>query len=114
MKAMHCGHPSRPEEIHGHADFEGHCRKWPREPEGMDAADLRQGRAANSNNTHFQFWRQDNRPVQLVTTAVFEQKLNYLHNNPVAEGYVELAEEYVYCSAPAIAGKQGLLNLEPC
>ena len=51
--------------------------------------------AANSNNTHFQFWRQDNRPVQLVTTAVFEQKLNYLHNNPVAEGYVELAEESI-------------------
>jgi REP element-mobilizing transposase RayT len=46
--------------------------------------------AANSNNTHFQFWRQDNRPVQLFTAEVFEQKLNYLHNNPVAEGYVEL------------------------
>ena len=42
--------------------------------------------AANPNNTHFQFWRQDNRPVQLTTAAVFEQKLNYLHNNPGTEG----------------------------
>lgn len=69
--------------------------------------------AANPNNTHFQFWRQDNRPVQLTTAAVFEQKLNYLHNNPVTEGDVEQAEDYVYCSAPAIAGKPGLLKLEP-
>ncbi len=69
--------------------------------------------AANPNNTHFQFWRQDNRPVQLTTAAVFEQKLNYLHNNPVTEGYVEQAEDYVYCSAPAIAGKPGLVKLEP-
>ncbi|MBS1942316.1 MAG: transposase [Bacteroidetes bacterium] len=70
--------------------------------------------AVNSNNTHFQFWRQDNRPVQLYTTEVFGQKLAYLHNNPVVEGYVEVAEEYVYCSAPAMAGKPGLLKLEPC
>lgn len=44
---------------------------------------------------------------------MFEQKLNYLHNNPVEEGYVEQAEDYMYCSAPAIAGKLGLLKLEP-
>jgi hypothetical protein len=69
--------------------------------------------AANVNNTHYQFWRQDNRPVQLITAEVFGQKLNYLHNNPVAEGYVELAEDYVYCSAPSIAGNPGLLKLEP-
>ena len=69
--------------------------------------------AANPNNTHYQFWRQDNRPIQLITAEVIMQKLNYLHNNPVVEGYVEQAEEYVYSSAPGIAGKTGLLKLEP-
>ncbi|MBS1937180.1 MAG: transposase, partial [Bacteroidetes bacterium] len=59
------------------------------------------------------FWRQDNRPIQLFSAAVFEQKLNYLHNNPVEAGLVELAEEYIYSSAPAIAGRLGLLALEP-
>ena len=68
---------------------------------------------ANPNNTHYQFWRQDNRPIQLISSTVFEQKLNYLHDNPVVEGYVEQAEDYVYCSAPAIAGEPGLLKLEP-
>lgn len=58
-------------------------------------------------------WRQDNRPIQLISTAVIEQKLQYLHNNPVVEGYVETPEEYVYSSAPSIAGKPALLKLEP-
>ncbi|MBK9059760.1 MAG: transposase [Flavobacteriales bacterium] len=69
--------------------------------------------AANPNNTHYQLWRQDNRPIQLITAEVIIQKLNYLHDNPVVEGYVEQAEDYVYSSAPAIAGKPGLLKLEP-
>jgi REP element-mobilizing transposase RayT len=69
--------------------------------------------ADNPNNTHYQFWRQDNRPIQLVSAAVIEQKLQYLHNNPVVEGYVETPEEYMYSSAPAIAGKPALLKLEP-
>ncbi len=69
--------------------------------------------AANSNNMHYQFWRQDDRPVQLISGEVITQKLNYLHDNPAVEGYVEQAEDYVYSSAPAIAGKPGLLKLEP-
>ncbi|MGV9014052.1 MAG: REP-associated tyrosine transposase [Flavobacteriales bacterium] len=68
---------------------------------------------ANVNNTHYQFWRQDNRPVLLGSAEVCDQKLDYLHNNPVVEGYVEHAQDYVYSSAPAIAGKPGLLKLEP-
>ena len=68
---------------------------------------------ANANNTHYQFWRQDNRPVLLGSAAVCDQKLDYLHNNPVVEGYVEQAEDYLYSSAPAIAGKPSLLKLEP-
>ena len=69
--------------------------------------------ATNPNNTHYQFWRQDNRPIQLTSAEVIMQKLNYLHDNPVVEGYVEQAEDYVYSSAPAISGKPGLLKLEP-
>ena len=58
-------------------------------------------------------WQQDNHPIQLITPAVIEQKLNYLHDNPVVEGFVENAEDYVYSSARAIAGKPGVLRLEP-
>ena len=57
-------------------------------------------------------WQQHNKPIELGTNEMTERYVNYLHENPVVEGYVEHAEDFVYCSAPAIAGKPGLLNLE--
>jgi REP element-mobilizing transposase RayT len=53
----------------------------------------------NSNNSENQFWRQDNHPIEIWTEEVIHQKLVYLHNNPVHEGYVDKAEEYLYSSA---------------
>ncbi len=37
----------------------------------------------NSNNTRFQFWRQDNHPIECDTPAILQQKLDYIHENPV-------------------------------
>lgn len=73
---------------------------------------FREAGAANSNNKDFQFWQQHNKPNELSSNAMIERYVNYLHENPVKAGYVELAEDYVYCSAPAIAGKPGMLKLE--
>jgi len=39
---------------------------------------------------------------------VFEQKIDYIHNNPVEEGIVERTEDYLYSSA----GEENLLVLE--
>ena len=39
----------------------------------------------NSNNTKFQFWRQDNHPVLLDTNQMMDERLDYLHNNPVKD-----------------------------
>ena len=66
----------------------------------------------NSNNTNYQFWRQDNNPIEVYSNSVIDQKLDYLHNNPVEEGIVEMAEEYIYSSARAYAGQKGLLEIE--
>jgi len=41
-----------------------------------------------------------------------DQKLEYLQNNPVAEGIVDVAEEYLYSSARNYAGRQVLLDVE--
>ena len=73
---------------------------------------FREAGAANSNNKDFQFWQQHNKPIELGTNEMIERYVNYLHENPVVEGFVEHAEDYVYCSAPLIAGKPGLLQLE--
>ncbi len=53
----------------------------------------------NSGNKDFQFWRQDNHPIEIWSKEVIHQKLEYLRNNPVVEGYVDKAEEYLYSSA---------------
>ena len=36
----------------------------------------------NPNNSHCQFWRQDNHPIECYTTEVTHQKLDYIHNKP--------------------------------
>ena len=54
---------------------------------------------ANSRNTEFQFWRQDNRPMEVYSSKFVFQKLSYLHNNPVEAGIVEKPEHYLYSSA---------------
>ena len=65
----------------------------------------------NPNNQHYQFWQQDNHPIGLFNPQMATQKLEYLHNNPVEAGYVELPEEYLYSSAKDYTGKKGLLDV---
>lgn len=53
----------------------------------------------NSNNKNFQFWQQDNHPIELSTPKMLRQRIDYLHENPVKAGYVFEPQEYVYSSA---------------
>ena len=65
----------------------------------------------NSNNNDFQFWQQDNHPIELWDNYMMEQKLEYIHMNPVAAGFVSSPEDYVYSSARDYAGEKGLLEI---
>lgn len=66
----------------------------------------------NSNNTNYQFWQQHNKPIELYDVKITEQKLDYLHNNPVEEGFVFDSVDYKYSSAINYSGGQGLLQVE--
>ena len=67
---------------------------------------------ANSNNNDFQFWIQDNHPVQLSTSEMLVQRLNYIHNNPVVAGFVCEPHHWKYSSAHDYSGgTQGLIDL---
>lgn len=72
---------------------------------------FRSNGASNSNNEVYQFWQQDNHSVCLDNGEKTFQRLNYLHNNPVAEGIVEYPEHYVYSSAKDYGEGKGLLDL---
>lgn len=63
-----------------------------------------------SNVTNYQFWRHDNKPIELWSTKVINEKVNYIHQNPVEAGLVYKAEDYVYSSALDYAGERGLLE----
>jgi REP element-mobilizing transposase RayT len=67
----------------------------------------------NSNNTNYQFWRQDNHPIELdFHSNMFEQRLNYIHNNPVEAGLVEKEEDYLYISARDYQEGKGLIEMD--
>jgi putative transposase len=65
----------------------------------------------NTNNEIYQFWQQDNHPVCLDNNEMMDQRLNYLHNNPVAEGIVEEPQHYIYSSARNYAGVKGMIDI---
>ena len=66
----------------------------------------------NSNNKGFQFWQQHNHPILLDTNYMLDQKLDYIHNNPVKKGFVDEPENYLYSSARDYAGIKGLIEIE--
>jgi REP element-mobilizing transposase RayT len=64
----------------------------------------------SSNVTHYQFWRHDNKPIELWSNRVIKQKIDYIHQNPVEAGLVFRAEDYRYSSAIDYADEKGLLD----
>lgn len=53
----------------------------------------------NSNVKFRQFWQQNNQPIEIWSLKVFEQKLNYIHNNPLETGFVTNPIDWKYSSA---------------
>jgi REP element-mobilizing transposase RayT len=67
---------------------------------------------SNSRNEDFQFWRQGNHPIEILSSKIFEQKLNYIHINPVKQGIVEKAEDYLYSSARNFAELASVMEID--
>jgi REP element-mobilizing transposase RayT len=65
----------------------------------------------NSNNHKYQFWQQHSHPIELFNNKIMEQKLDYIHMNPVVAGIVANPEDYVYSSASDYTGRQGVVKL---
>ena len=53
----------------------------------------------NKRKSAHQFWQTDNHPIELYSTKVVRQKLNYIHNNPVRANWVHYPQHYIYSSA---------------
>lgn len=64
----------------------------------------------SSNVKKHQFWRHDNKPIELWSNKVIWEKVQYIHNNPVEAGLVFRPEDYRYSSAVDYSGENGLLD----
>ena len=53
----------------------------------------------NGNNNDFQFWQQHNQPIELNSNKLIDQKVEYIHMNPVEASFVDRPEYWLYSSA---------------
>ncbi len=51
------------------------------------------------NVNKYQFWQHHNKPIELWTDKIIQQKINYIHNNPVETGFVTDCVDWKYSSA---------------
>jgi hypothetical protein len=73
---------------------------------------FRDAAGRHARNSEFQFWTHGNHAEHIYSDKFIEQKLEYIHNNPVRAGIVREPVEYVYSSAGCYAGEKGVLNVE--
>ena len=53
----------------------------------------------NKYDRDYQIWKREPLHIELITPAVFNQKLEYIHYNPVMAGLCINPEDYYYSSA---------------
>nr|WP_246000370.1 transposase [Pontibacter diazotrophicus] len=66
----------------------------------------------NPKVRHYKLWQDGNEAKELHSNAFLEQKLDYIHQNPVRAEWVNEPEHYRYSSASCYAGESKLLEIE--
>jgi len=75
---------------------------------------LKEFKTAGKDNPkikNYKFWQDGNEAKEIHTTPFLEQKLEYIHENPVKAEIVEYAQDYLFSSARNYADKPGLLDV---
>jgi putative transposase len=60
---------------------------------------------------YYKFWQDGNEAKEVYSNEFLDQKLEYIHMNPVVAEIVDEPEYYRYSSARDYAGESGLLNV---
>jgi len=66
----------------------------------------------NSNVKNRQFWQQNKKPIELWSNSVIEQKIDYIHNNPIEAGFVTEPQHWKYSSAANFYGLKGVMEID--
>ena len=67
----------------------------------------------NERNKDYQFWQQENHPIEFSTNEILQSKIKYLHENPVRAGLVRNESDYVYSSGiDYYTNEKGLIEID--
>jgi REP element-mobilizing transposase RayT len=65
----------------------------------------------NKKIRNYKFWQEGNHAEMIQSNKFFDEKLDYIHNNPVKELIVEKPEDYIFSSARNYAGLSNYLEI---
>ena len=61
---------------------------------------------------YYKVWQSGDEAKEIDTNVFLDQKMEYIHNNPVRAELVANPEDYLYSSARDYAGEKGLVKIE--
>lgn len=73
---------------------------------------LRMNKKPHKTDQDYQMWQEGSHPQAILNWQIFQQKLNYIHNNPVRRGYVDDPAHWRYSSYRNYAGQSGVLAID--
>ena len=73
---------------------------------------LERAGSKSSNVKGSQLWQHNNKPIELYSNEVIDQKVDYIHQNPVVSGFVNEAHHWRYSSAIDYSGGKGVLAID--
>ena len=68
--------------------------------------------SGNRKIKHYQVWQSGNRAMELMSNKFMQQKLDYIHENPVKALIVSEPEHYWFSSARNYAGLEAFLEVD--
>ncbi len=68
----------------------------------------------SSKHKNYKFWQTGNHAIELFSERFTWDKINYIHNNPVEEGFVSNAADWRYSSASNYQNEESLLEEVYC
>ncbi len=65
----------------------------------------------HKRNNEYQVWTHENHAEEIFSNEFIEQKIDYIHNNPVRSKIVSKPEDYIYSSARNYAEMESILEI---
>ena len=66
----------------------------------------------HNRNEKYQVWTHENHAEEIFSNKFIEQKIQYIHDNPVRAGIVDNPDEYLYSSSRCYAGLDCIFETE--